>query len=460
MEDGGGSGRKKARYDRDWTQGNILHNLLSLSWPIIISQTFTIMGPTIDMIWLGKLGTASIAGVGISTMIVQIMNAARMGLQTGTRAMVARFVGADDKEGANHVGQQAFVITVAFSIVMAIIGALFARQMLGLFGLETDVIEEGAAYMRIHLIGMVTMSFQMMTQGIMQASGDTVTPMKVSVASRIFHIVLCPFLIFGWWIFPMMGVSGAALTGVIAQGIAGGLGLWILWSGRTRLRLTLKNFKFDGNMIWRITRIGIPATINGAERNVANLLVTWFVVPFGTAAVAAHSLLQRVDRFINMPSMGLGQSAGVLAGQNLGAGKPERAERTGWTASFITSGFMFIVALIVWFWADQIIRIFNTDPELVKIAGTFLRITIVSYLVFGFVQTLMRCLNGLGDTIVPMLTTLLTMWGVQVPVAYFLSQVDSIGVYGIRWGLVSANVMRAVIYSTYFKMGRWKKKRI
>ncbi len=458
MEDSGGLRRKKARYDRDWTEGNILHNLLSLAWPIIISQTFTIMGPTIDMIWLGRLGTASIAGVGISTMVVQIMNAARMGLQTGTRAMVARFVGADDMEGANHVGQQAFVITVAFSIVMAIIGALFARQILGLFGLEPDVVEEGAAYMRIHLIGMVTMSFQMMTQGIMQASGDTVTPMKVSVASRIFHIALCPFLIFGWWIFPMMGVSGAALTGVIAQGIAGGLGLWILCSGRTRLRLTMKNFKFDGNMIWRITRIGIPAMVNGAERNIANLLVTWFVVPFGTAAVAAHSLLQRVDRFINMPSMGMGQSAGVLAGQNLGAGKPERAERTGWTASFIISGFMFIIALIVWFWADQIIRIFNTDPELVKIASTFLRITIVSYLVFGFVQTLMRCLNGLGDTIVPMLTTLLTMWGVQVPVAYFLSQVDSIGVYGIRWGLVSANVMRAVIYTTYFKLGRWKKK--
>ncbi|MFC1991264.1 MATE family efflux transporter [Chloroflexota bacterium] len=457
---GGGRGGRGSRVDKDWTKGSIMGNLLGLAWPMMVGHAVTTLGPTIDMIWVGKLGAASIAGVGISGMIVQLMNTARMGMQMGTRAMVARFVGAGDEEGANHVAQQAFVITISFAMFMAVIGIFLADEILLLLGLEADVVSEGGAYLRIQLIGMVTMSFQMMSQGIMQASGDAMTPMKISVGTRLLHIALCPFLIFGWWLFPRLGVSGAALTGVLSQGIAGGLGLWMLYSGRTRLRLTLKNFRFDGNMIWRILKIGIPAMINGTERTMANLLVMWFVVPFGTFAVAAHSLVERLDRFIHMPAQGLGQASGVLAGQNLGAGQPERAEKTGWLAASLFTGIISIISVMLWFWAEYLIRIFNTEPELVVIGATFLRIEIVAFMVFGFIQVLMQCLNGVGDTVIPMLTTLTSMWGVQMPLAYLLPRITNLGVYGVRWGIVAGNVARAVIYSTYFKMGRWKRKQV
>jgi Na+-driven multidrug efflux pump len=186
----------------------------------------------------------------------------------------------------------------------------------------------------------------------------------------------------------------------------------------------------------------------------------WFIVPFGTFAVAAHSLMERTDRFIRMPAMGLGQAAGVLAGQNLGAGKPERAERTGWVAAGLFTAIMCIISVAIWFWAENIVRIFNTEPELVEITSTFMRITIVTYMVFGFVQVLMQCLNSVGDTIIPMLVTLTTMWGVMVPLAYLLPQHPNLGVYGVRWAMVSGNVMRAAIYSTYFKLGRWKRKQV
>jgi len=119
---------------------------------------------------------------------------------------------------------------------------------------------------------------------------------------------------------------------------------------------------------------------------------------------------------------------------------------------------MLISSVVIWFWAENIVRIFNTEPSLVDIASTFLRITIVTYMVFGFVQVLMQCLNGVGDTMIPMLVTLITMWGIQVPLAYSLPRATGLGVYGVRWGMVSGNVMRAVIYSIYFKRGRWKRK--
>lgn len=324
---------RQASYDRDWTQGSIVGNLWSLAWPMTISTAIRMMGPTIDMIWIGRLGTAALAGVGVSGIAVQVINSARMGLNTGTRAMLARFVGAGDEQGANHVAQQAFVISVAFSLIMAAIGIFLADPILVFLGVEKDVVQEGAAYMRIMFGGSIFMSLGMMAQGIMQASGDAVNPMKINIGIRIFHVVLCPFLIFGWWIFPYMGVKGAAMTNVISQGIGGAVMFWILFTGRTRLRMTLKNFSFDGAILWRIIRIGIPSSITGMERNLANLLLVWFVVPFGTSAVAAHALSDRIDNFVHMPAQGLGQASGVLAGQNLGAGQPDRAEKTGWIAA-------------------------------------------------------------------------------------------------------------------------------
>jgi putative MATE family efflux protein len=425
-----------------------------------VSSTIMTLGPTIDMIWVGKLGAASIAGVGVSGIAVMLVNSLIMGLFTGLRAMVGRFVGAKEEQEANHVSQQAFVVCAGFSMLAAVIGIFLAEQILMLLGVEADVVREGAAYMRVQLVGIITMASGMVAQNIMQASGDAITPMKIAIGTRIFHAVLCPFLIFGWWLFPRMGVTGAAMTSIISQGAGAAIALWVVFSGRTRLRMTLRNFRLDGNIIWRMVKIGIPASVTGMERSFADFLLVRFIAPFGTFAVAAHSLCQRVDGFIHMPAMGMGQASGVLAAQNLGAGQPERAEKTGWLAAGLYTGVMVVGAIVIWFWAEYIVRLFNPEPHLVDIASTFLRIQIVHYMVFGVVVTLLNCLNGVGDTMIPMWTTLITLWGVQIPLAYLLPKYTNLGVYGVRWGIVIAIVMRAITYATYFKLGRWKRKQI
>ena len=491
-------GGRRGAFARDWTKGSIFKNLLSLGWPMSVNAILTMLGPTIDMLWVGRLGDASLAGVGVAGTAVMLVNSARMGLTTGTRAMIARFVGAGNTEGANNVAQQAFVVSTAFSIFMAVIGIILAEPIMRVFGLEEDVVVEGAAYMRIMFVGSVAMSFRMMGESVMQASGDAMTPMLASVIFRVLHLILCPFLVLGWWIFPHMGVSGAALTNVFSQGLGAAVGLWALFAGRSigfnfagwrqravssdygivgrafgflaiwrlvklgssRLTMTLRNFSFNRSIIWRIVRIGIPSSITGIERSFANLLLVVFVSPFGTTAVTAHSLIQRVAQFANMAGMGLGQAAGVLAGQNLGAKQPGRAERTGWIAAGLFSVLMVVTSIMVFFWAEEIIGVFSSEPATRTLGGEFLRIEIVSFMVFGLVMVLTQCLNGVGDTWIPMFTTLLTMWLVQVPMAYFLPKYTSIGVYGVRWGIVSAIVLRAVIYTAYFKTGRWKRKKV
>ncbi|MBN2238932.1 MAG: MATE family efflux transporter [Dehalococcoidales bacterium] len=456
-EDDSKTGRR--RFDRDWTQGGIIRNLLSLSWPMVITNSIMMLGPTIDMIWVGKLGSSSIAGVGVSGMAVMMVNGAMMGLGNGMRAVVARYIGAGDFRGAVHAARQGFLLSASFAFVMALIGIFFAKDILLLFGLEPEVVSEGTAYMRILFIGSFAMSFRSISEGIMQASGDTISPMKMTIGFRLFHVALCPFLVFGIWIFPQMGVSGAAVTNVVSQAIGAAISLWFLFSGRTRLKLDLKDFYIDFNMVWRIVRIGFPNLMSGLQRNLSQLVVMLLISPFGTAAVAGHTVNQRIEMILMMPAMAFGMSSGVLMGQNLGAGKPDRAEKSTWAAVGLVEAWTIIASIILLLWAEPIVRLFNSEPAVVETTATFLRIAAAGYILLGFQAVTMNALSGAGDNVPAMITNIVTVWMVSMPLAYFLSKTD-LGVNGVRWGMVAGVAVPAVALTIYFKMGRWKRKKV
>ena len=236
--------------------------------------------------------------------------------------------------------------------------------------------------------------------------------------------------------------------------------LWVLFTGHTRLQLTLKGFRPDFKIIWRILKIGIPASIMALGRSIGDLALTWFMIPFGTLAVAAHSLIYRIEMFIRMPGASLGIGAGVLVGLNLGAGQPKRAGRNSWLALGLGEGFMVICSMVLLLWAESIIGIFSIDPDLVKLGSTFLRIATAGYLVMYFVYILQMCISGAGDTLPPMLITLLMIWVVQLPLAFLLPRFTDLGMYGVRWAIVAGFVVGAIAFTTYFWQGRWKRKKI
>ena len=452
--------RRSMAFGRDWTKGPILRNLFALSWPMIVANSVNMLGPTVDMIWVGKLGPSAIAGVGVAGIAIMLVQSGLMGLFQGLRAMVARYVGAGDEKEANLVGQQALVVGAASSVLLAVIGIFFSRAILNLVGVAPDVVDEGAVYMRVQFIGMVAMSFRMMSDGIMQASGDAMTPMKIAVVFRVLHIALSPVLIFGLWVFPRMGVTGAALTNVISQSAGTALSFWFLMTGRSRLRVTFRKLRIDLRIIWRIVRIGIPASIMGMQMNLGQFVLMWFIAPFGTMAVAAHTLNQRVEMVLFMPAWGMGMAAGVLAGQNLGARQPQRAERSGWLGTGLVEIFAVVSSAAILLWAEAIVDVFSTDPALVPIAATFLRIATVGYLTMGFGGVLQQCVTGAGDTVMPMVVSLAVMWLIQVPLAWALSTYTGLGVYGVRWGITSGSVLGALAYIIYFRTGRWKLKQV
>ena len=451
---------KGARFNRNWTEGSLFKNLLFLAWPVIVSHALTSIGPIIDMVWVGKLGSASVAGVGVASLLVSLLDAFKMGLDQGTRAMIARFIGAGDNRGANNAALQGYVVTIGFAAIVGTIGAIFAGPILRMMGLSPEAVIEGEPYLRLQFIGILTMGVVRQNEGTMQFSGDTINPMKIAVVYRLFHIALCPFLVFGWWIFPRLGTSGAAYTNIISACLGSGLGLWFLLSGRTRLRLRFREFRPDADVIWRIVKIGVPASVTGIERHFGQLMLTWFIVPFGTVATAAHTLILQVTRITNIAGSGMGQAAGVLTGQNLGANKPDRAEKSGWLGVGIFTVIMAISSLILLFWGKNVISIFNNEVEVLEVGKVFLSIQIVTYLFSGFVHVLQQCLNGVGDTLTVMLVVLLGMFGMQLPLAFFLSQHTGLGVNGTYWAIVIGTAVMAISYAIYFRLGRWKRKNI
>lgn len=447
-------------FDRDWTDGGVLRNLWSLSWPMVITNSIMMLGPTIDMIWVGRLGATSIAGVGVSGMAVMMVNGAMMGLAMGMRAVLSRYIGAGNFRGAVHAARQGFLLSASFALVMALIGIFFAEDILLIFGLEPEVVSEGTAYMRILFVGSIAMSFRMISEGIMQASGDTLSPMKITMGFRLFHLVLCPVLVFGLWIFPEMGVSGAAVTNVVSQTLGTVISMWFLFSGRSRLKLDLKDFHIDFRMVWRIVKIGFPNLMSGLQRNLSQFVVMYLVSPYGTFAVAGHTINQRIEMVLMMPAMAFGMSSGVLMGQNLGAGKPDRAEKSAWAAIGMVEVWTIIAAIVLWCWSESIVMIFNSDPAVVETTATFLRIAAAGYIALGFQAVPMNALSGAGDNMPGMITSILTTWLIAMPLAYFLPEITNLGVYGIRWGMVAGVVVPAVVLTIYFKMGRWKTKKV
>ena len=452
--------KKPPVYNKDWTQGPIVRNILLLSWPMALMETLFVISQVADMIWVGRLGEDAIASMGIAFTVVMLVMSMDFGLVVGSRAMVARYVGAGDTRTANHIAAQGLILGVTWGILMTVLGIILAGPVMRMFGLDTSVTADGVAYIRITFAGWVAMDIMIVILYIVQSSGDAIRPLILEILTRVIHMTLCPFLVLGIWVFPRMGVGGAALASVIGQVVGAVLALGLLFGGGTRLHVSRKDFHVDFVAIGHILKIGLPALLTNLQRSLGAFVITLLIAPFGTLAMAAHSIYSRVEMFILLPGFGLGMGAGVLVGQNLGARQPERAEKSTWLASGILEIFMIVVAAAVFLWADGIISLFTTDPALIVMGGTFLRIGTAGFSIIAFTSILQGSISGAGDTISNLIIGLSAMWAVQMPLALWLPHVHGLDVLGIRWALVAGNLAGSIIYVAYFRLGRWKTKKV
>lgn len=450
----------KASLKRDLTEGSIPKNLWFLAWPQSTEGMLSILDHLADILWAGRLGASSIAGLGVAQSYVSLSMTGRMGFDTAMRAMVSRAIGAKDEGFARHVAFQAFTLSGIFSLIMVFVGFFLTDELMKLIGISDAVIAAGVGYMKVQLVGMGAMALRMSAAAALQASGDAVTPLKATTATRLINLALSPCLVFGLLFFPEFGLTGAAISGVTAQFVGSTINLRALFTGRSQLHLRLEDYRLDLPLIWRLVRLGAPASVTSAERSLAQIILIGIVAPFGDYALAAYALTRRIELVPTHAMMGLGQATGILVGQNLGAGRPERARSTvGWSMG-MSALFHVVIASAFFVFAEGILSVFNQEPELLGPAVIWLRIQVVGYVFLGASTVFAQTYNTAGDTLIPMLTALGTMWLVQQPLALTLPHVFGLGEYGISWAINIALAVRLFVFVPYFFQGAWMRKKL
>ncbi|MBI4201793.1 MAG: MATE family efflux transporter [Chloroflexi bacterium] len=461
---------------KDLTQGSIPKNLWWLAWPQIVESLLNTADQLVDIVWAGMISVSAIAGVGIAQTYRQLVMTGRMGLDTAMSAQVSRAIGARNDPLANHVALQGFTLSASFSTVVGLSGAMFTIPLMKLLGLGDDIIETASLYLRIQFLGVIALAFRQMSGAALQAAGNAVIPMAATTVTRITHIILTPFFIFGLFFFPELGIAGAALADVIAQFLGTSLNFWALFTGKSRLHLKLSAYRLDPPVLLRTLKIGGPAAISGMERSVAQLVIVGLVSAFGTVGLAAFSLTRRAENLAMLGAGGLARASGVLAGQNLGAGRPERARKTVYWALAFVIGLGALLTLLLVIFAPSVVLLFTRDADLVPVAVVWLRILALSIIFLGTGQVFAQSFNTAGDTMAPMIATLISMWFIEIPLAmvisghqytiglfgfsYTMPVIADFGQYGIAWSITIAMFLRSVFFLPYLFWGPWLRKRV
>lgn len=449
--------KRSGRQFQDLTSGSVPKALARLSWPQVAERILNITDQLVDVIWAGRLpgGFRAIAGLGIAQSFTQFSMTARLGLDQALRAMISRAVGSRDISFASHVALQGFMLSGIYSILMVCLGFLLTDFFLRLIGASPEVQAETSLYMRIQFIAMAVQGFRMSSASALQASGDVMTPLRATTVTRLIHITLTPFLMFGWWGLPNFGLAGAAIANVLSQIVGSAINFQALIRGSSLLKVKFHNYRVDYRVILQLVRIGLPASIAATERTSAQLILLRLVTPFGDVALAAYTLTRRFEMFANFGSMGIGQSSGILAGQNLGAGRPDRARQAVlWGLVYVT-GIIGALASVLLIFPVAIISFFTNSPEVIALAVDWLRIVAIGFVFMSFGMVFQQSFNTAGDTIAPMIFTLIALWGMELPLAWLFAYSLDIGPLGFAYARVIAMASRLFLYVPYFFWGRW-----
>jgi putative MATE family efflux protein len=257
-----------------------------------------------------------------------------------------------------------------------------------------------------------------------------------------------------------MGILGSALAVVLGRGAGSLLLLYVLWRGWTNIRLDLSRFRVDLGIMWQIVQIGVPSMVQYTVRSIGRIFLLTIISPFGTLALAAWSVANQVSRVIGILAYGVGSAATTLVGQNLGAGQPDRAERSAWAATGLGVGVMGLASVVLFLAAPATVRIFNSDPEIVAMGSTGLRILVLGFVFLALGMTMGRSLSGAGSTLPPMVISLVSLWLIQLPLALVLRRVPGLSINGIWAAIVISNVTTGLASTFWFRLGRWKWKQI
>ncbi len=436
--------------------GNVWH----LAFPMSISSLLMALPTTLDMFWMGKLGVAALASVGIVQSLRMAIISPIIGLSVGGGAAVARYIGAGDQERANLALFQSLVLFLLIVGSIGLAGFIFARPLLRLLGLGEDVIPLALSYARIIFAGLLAMEMLPTVGGLLNASGSPERSLQANIIAAIIIILLEPLLVFGLGPFPQLGIRGAGMAMVLGNSLGSCYHVFVLLTGRARVRIDRKSLRLDWQLMKRIILITLPAGIQQSTFNIANTVLIRIVSAYGTTTLAAYSVVTRILQLVQMPYLSLGRASATMVGQNLGAAKASRAEKSAWLIATLTMILAGLSMTVLSFMAKPIISVFNAEVGVVSVGVSMIRIVAIGQVFMSLSRVMESSLGGSGDTISPMVINIIALWFIQLPLAYSFSWIVGWGTNGIWLALSIGYMVAALIMTLRFQQGKWKLKEI
>ncbi|MCL0075819.1 MATE family efflux transporter [Dehalococcoidia bacterium] len=445
---------------RDLTEGHIVRNILYLSWPIVVSALLQTTVGIVDIMMVGVLGPQPLAAVGMGRFVLMIVIVLVMAISTGAQALVARYTGAKNPEAVTRVVDQTLILSVVLATGMMALGLALSPALLRIMGAEENVLALGVPYVRIIFGGILFMMLNFIINSILQGAGDSRTPLKILLLINILNVVLNYLLIFGVGFFPRLEVRGAAWGTIISRIVGAAVGMWVLLSGRFTVRTDiLRHFRMELPLMSKIIRIGLPAGLQMLVRSGSGIILLRFVSDtiHGTYAIAALTIGLQIEAISFMPGIAFSTGAMTLVGQNLGAGKPDRARRNGLTATWIATALMSSVGLLFFIFAEQIMSVFTESAHVIDIGSDYLRIMAYSQPFLALAMVFSGGLRGAGDTKTPLIYTIIHTWLVRIPLIYVLGFVLNWQTTGIWWAMTLSTVTHGLATWWKFQQGDWQK---
>lgn len=444
----------------DFTRGSIGRAILLLSIPMVLEMAMESVFAVVDIFFVSKLGPEAVATVGLTESMLTLVYAIAIGLSMATTAIIARRVGENNREGASIAAVQAIIVGILVSVPIAVSGIFYSPQLLTLMGASETIVEELTGYTTIMLAGNAIIMLLFIINAIFRGAGDAAISMRVLWFSNLLNIVLDPLLIFGIGPFPELGITGAAVATTIGRGLGVVYQFYLLADKSNRISIMASHLKLNVEVMKRLTRLSLGGIGQYLIATSSWIGLIRIIAEFGSEALAGYTIAIRIIIFSLLPSWGMSNAAATLVGQNLGAGKPGRAEKSVYITAVINMIVLMLIGLLFYIFAEELVMLFTDESYVVETGAQCLRIICYGYLFYSWGMITTQAFNGAGDTTTPTILNFISFWMVEIPVAYAFSILMGFEETGVFFSIVIAESLLGILGIIMFRRGKWKLRKV
>ncbi|MBE5884698.1 MAG: MATE family efflux transporter [Lachnospiraceae bacterium] len=439
-------------------QGNMLHAILSLAIPVVINSFLQTMYNLTDTYWLGQIGTHQLAAINLVTPVQNIIINFGSGITVAGSVLIAQYIGAGEKENAKGMANQIFICALSFAMVCATVCFAATPAIISWLGADGETFRHAQMYLQIVIWDMPFLYMVSIFSAVNQAQGDTVRPMLLNFGGITLNLFLDPLLM----VYFQLGTAGAALATLLSKAVPAIIAFCLLSNRKKDVSLDVRHMRFQADKLKLILRIGLPTAIGGSTMQLGFLLMSKNVYFYGTQAMAAYGIGNKVNGLITLPSNAIGSAVATIVGQNMGAGQRDRAEKGYRISMLISIVFLFTGGMILSrdIISTTIVSVFSEDAEVIAMAADFLSVMAFWCFTNGVYNSTSGLFQGTGHTEVTMAVDATRLWVFRFLTLWFCETILHMGVRSIWYSVVISNGISSVILFILYRSGLWKKPRI